>query len=548
MDSENYGLDEFLASLSSECSYDLNLISPSVSLYELDFLHQSQFSLSDLDHNTDFVLKPNCSTKCFTNPEPVFDPLEEQLLSESTWNSLCIMNNSMENHSNQVSAMAEADFPSSSEVSKNLSEAIDVAEEFVNFTSIDDICQWFDPFQEDNSNTFPESMQCDATSFSWKSVMHDYEDCLLGSMEPELNLTAPVVSSADDTCSFECLSEFDFDALIGLFSDSPIEELLRCEEANCNNPLNNSSSSVLELSSDNNEMEMMKDIPNPLNFTKNLAWFEARNNLMQPISELNTTNKKRKKVQLDLVMDDSHSIKRGETVLVHPQKKEEPKKPSKKKHKARESSRPRPKDRQRIQDCIQQLRTIIPGKDVKECSIDTLLECSIRYMNFLSSTSHYANKLEEPDKPKLIEQANGVVLQENSVDLFQEPHQTLLCPIIVEDMDHPGQMLIEMLCEEQEISLELADTIKGLGLNILKAKIETGNTKLWARFIVEANRHVTKIDVFWSLLHLVEQKNSSGLLDSSANNKHCNNVMNVGSSSGLENIKKRRRVGTFLCP
>ncbi|QHN77918.1 uncharacterized protein DS421_19g656990 [Arachis hypogaea] len=62
--------------------------------------------------------------------------------------------------------MAEADFPSNSEVSKNLLERIDVSEEFLNFTSLDEICQWFDASQEDNnSNTFPESMQCDATSF-----------------------------------------------------------------------------------------------------------------------------------------------------------------------------------------------------------------------------------------------------------------------------------------------------------------------------------------------------------------------------------------------
>ncbi|XP_020967590.1 transcription factor bHLH155-like [Arachis ipaensis] len=378
MDSKNYDLDEFFPSISFDCLYDPNPNNPSVFIYELDSLHESQLLLSDIDHNNGLVLKCNGSMKCVTDQDPLFDPLEEQVLSESALTSLCIMNNAMENqHSNQV-IMAEADFPSNSEVSKNLLERIDVSEEFLNFTSLDEICQWFDASQEDNnSNTFPESMQCDATSFSWKSVKDSYENCLLGSMEPELNLIAPVaMSSADDTASFECLSEFDFDALTGLLSDSSIEELLNCEEANCNNPLNNGSSAVLELSSENNKMEMMENISNPMNFTKNLAWFQARNNLTQPVPDLDTANK----------------IKR---------KKEEPKKPSKKKDKAGECSRPRPKDRQRIQDCIQQLRTIIPGKDVKECSIDNLLECSIRYMSFLSSTAHYANKLQEPDKPKV---------------------------------------------------------------------------------------------------------------------------------------------------
>ncbi|KAL4287551.1 hypothetical protein AHAS_Ahas19G0197500 [Arachis hypogaea] len=528
MDSKNYDLDEFFPSISFDCLYDPNPNNPSVFIYELDSLHESQLLLSDIDHNNGLVLKCNGSMKCVTDQDPLFDPLEEQVLSESALTSLCIMNNAMENqHSNQV-IMAEADFPSNSEVSKNLLERIDVSEEFLNFTSLDEICQWFDASQEDNnSNTFPESMQCDATSFSWKSVKDSYENCLLGSMEPELNLIAPVaMSSADDTASFECLSEFDFDALTGLLSDSSIEELLNCEEANCNNPLNNGSSAVLELSSENNKMEMMENISNPMNFTKNLAWFQARNNLTQPVPDLDTANK----------------IKR---------KKEEPKKPSKKKDKAGECSRPRPKDRQRIQDCIQQLRTIIPGKDVKECSIDNLLECSIRYMSFLSSTAHYANKLQEPDKPK----ANGVVLQESSVEgskhygtwSFEEPHQTLLCPIIVEDMAHPGQMLIELLCEEEGFSLELVDTIKGLGLNILKAKMETRNRKLWARFIVEANRHVTKIDVFWSLLHLVEQKNSSrtGMDSSTNNNKHCNE-MNDGSVSRLDKQQQEKESCNFF--
>ncbi|XLR49448.1 hypothetical protein HN51_000115 [Arachis hypogaea] len=535
MDSENYDLDEFLTSISFDFLYDSNPNNPSVSIYELDSLHEPQLSPSDMDHNNGLVSKCNGSTKCFTDQDPFFDPLEEQVLYESALTSSCITNNSMENqHSNQVI----------------------MAEEFLDFNSVDDICQWFDPSQEDNnSNTFVEPMQCDATSFSWKSVMDSYENCLLGSKEPESNLIEPAASSADDTASFECLSEFDFDVLRVLFSDSSIEEILNCEEAICN-PLNNGSSSVLELSSENNKMEMMENISIPMNFTKNLAWFEARNNLTQPVPDSDTTNKiKRKKVQLGLVMDDSHSIKLEETILLPPRKKEERKKLSKKKDKAGEGSRPRPKDRQRIQDCIQQLRTIIPGKDVKECSIDNLLECSIRYMSFLSSTAHYANKLQEPDKPKLIEQANGVVLQESSVEgskhcgtwSFEEPHQTLLCPIIVEDMSHPGQMLIELLCEEEGFSLEMVDTIKGLGLNILKAKMETRNKKLWARFIVEANRHVTKIDVFWSLLHLVEQKNSSGTgMDSSTNNNKYCNVMNDSSVSRLDKQQQEKESCNFF--
>lgn len=102
---------------------------------------------------------------------------------------------------------------------------------------------------------------------------------------------------------------------------------------------------------------------------------------------------------------------------------------------------------------------------------------------------------------------------------FEVGNQTMVCPIIVEDMNPPGQMLIEvrfeiimcglilfflnlchvieligivlllqMLCEDQGFFLEIVDIIKGFGLNILKAKMEIKKSKLWGRFIVEVNR------------------------------------------------------------
>ncbi|MCI20212.1 transcription factor bHLH157-like, partial [Trifolium medium] len=82
-------------------------------------------------------------------------------------------------------------------------------------------------------------------------------------------------------------------------------------------------------------------------------------------------------------------------------------KPTKKKAKPGESTRPRPKDRQQIQDCIKELRGIIPhgGK----CSIDSLLDRTIRYMLFLRGIIKYADILQEPNEPKLIDQENEVI-------------------------------------------------------------------------------------------------------------------------------------------
>lgn len=45
--------------------------------------------------------------------------------------------------------------------------------------------------------------------------------------------------------------------------------------------------------------------------------------------------------------------------------------------------------------------------------------------------------------------------------------------------------LLQMLCEERGLFLEIADLVKGLGLNILKGVMEARNDKIWARFSVE---------------------------------------------------------------
>lgn len=42
-------------------------------------------------------------------------------------------------------------------------------------------------------------------------------------------------------------------------------------------------------------------------------------------------------------------------------------------------------------------------------------------------------------------------------------------------------------------------------MTILKGVMEVRNDKIWARFAVEANRDVTRMEVFISLVHLLEQ-------------------------------------------
>ncbi|KAE8812707.1 putative basic helix-loop-helix protein [Hordeum vulgare] len=185
-----------------------------------------------------------------------------------------------------------------------------------------------------------------------------------------------------------------------------------------------------------------------------------------------------------------------------------------------ESTRPRPKDRQQIQDRVKELREIVPNS--AKCSIDALLDRTIKHMIFLQGVTKYAEKIKQADEPKMISKDSGAVLKDNSSGVvlkdnssaasnggatwaYEVAGQTMVCPIIVEDLSPPGQMLVEMLCEERGFFLEIADTIRGFGLTILKGLMELRDGKIMARFLVEANKNVTRMDIFLSLVQLLQQ-------------------------------------------
>lgn len=182
-------------------------------------------------------------------------------------------------------------------------------------------------------------------------------------------------------------------------------------------------------------------------------------------------------------------------------------KSNRKRLKPGENPRPRPKDRQMIQDRVKELREIVPNG--AKCSIDALLERTIKHMLYLQSVTKHADKLKQTGKAKIIGKEGGLHLKDNfdgrATWAFDVGSQSMVCPIIVEDLDSPRQMLVEILCEEQDFFLEIADLIRGLGLTILKGVMETRNDKIWARFAVEANRDVTRMEIFMSLVHLLEQ-------------------------------------------
>ncbi|KAK8530867.1 hypothetical protein V6N13_030799 [Hibiscus sabdariffa] len=213
------------------------------------------------------------------------------------------------------------------------------------------------------------------------------------------------------------------------------------------------------------------------------------------------------KSQVGLWIDDSYSVNAGNAVV------SSSKKPTRKRAKPGESTRPRPKDRQLIQDRIKELRGIVPHSG-KQLSIDHLLERTVKYLLFLQGVTKYADKIKQADEPKLISQENGKLHKHNTTSdgatwALEVGAQSI--PIVVKDLNPPGQMLIEMLCEDRGFFLEIAEVIKGFPLNILKGVMELQEDKIWARFIVEADNQVERTGIIWSLLPLLQQKESSGI-------------------------------------
>ncbi|BBH03506.1 Serine/threonine-protein kinase With No Lysine-related protein [Prunus dulcis] len=317
------------------------------------------------------------------------------------------------------------------------------------------------------------------------------------------------------TALTKCFSEPEVGSMTaprkGLFSELGLEELL--------NGISTTTSSVFKSSLEDlssttrkRKSECSSVNSNQVQFAR-LAGSSGSMHSTEPLYNLDKTNslvpKKDffPKSQVGLWIDDSYSVNARSAAQDKQQQAEEHTKTTRKRARPGESTRPRPKDRQQIQDRMKELRGIIPVV----ASIDSLLDRTIKYMLFLQSVTKYADKLKQAHEPKLIGKENGVVLKDNNnrsagnTWALAVEGQTVVCPIIVEDLSPPGQMLIEMLCEEQGFFLEIADIIRGFGLNILKGVMESREDKIWARFIVEANRHVTRIDVFWSLLRLLQQ-------------------------------------------
>nr|CAB3451634.1 unnamed protein product [Digitaria exilis] len=85
---------------------------------------------------------------------------------------------------------------------------------------------------------------------------------------------------------------------------------------------------------------------------------------------------------------------------------------------------------------------------------------------------------------------------ENKESYCETKKQLESFPLRVKEFDQPGHLLIEMLCEDYEVFLEMAHVLKGLEVSILKGVLEPRSDKLWARFVIEEPRLLAGIGRF----------------------------------------------------
>ncbi|KAJ7977268.1 Transcription factor [Quillaja saponaria] len=189
----------------------------------------------------------------------------------------------------------------------------------------------------------------------------------------------------------------------------------------------------------------------------------------------------------------------------------EPAKNNKKRSRPGESSRPRPRDRQLIQDRIKELRELVPNG--AKCSIDSLLEHTIKHMLFMQSISKHADKLNECAGSKIKLRHSGDITgssnyEQGSSWAMEVGGHLKVHSILVENLNKNGQMLVEMLCEECSHFLEIAEAIKSLGLTILKGATEAHGEKTWICFVVEGqnSRIIHRLDILWPLVQILQSK------------------------------------------
>ncbi|KAF7825626.1 transcription factor EMB1444-like [Senna tora] len=195
-----------------------------------------------------------------------------------------------------------------------------------------------------------------------------------------------------------------------------------------------------------------------------------------------------------------------EAIYSHKQSKSGQKLSGKKRARVVNTQRQRPRDRQLIMDRMKELRELVP--DGAKCSIDNLLDRTVKHVLYLRKITDQAEKLKQCEQKELPEYKKQKIDGNHTgrscaIDFGSELQ---VCPIVIEDLECSGHMLIEMICSENGLFLEIAQVIRQLELTILKGVLESRSSTVWARFIVEVPRGFHRMDVLCPLLHLLQQR------------------------------------------
>ncbi|KAE8689786.1 Basic helix-loop-helix DNA-binding superfamily protein [Hibiscus syriacus] len=180
------------------------------------------------------------------------------------------------------------------------------------------------------------------------------------------------------------------------------------------------------------------------------------------------------------------------------------------KKRARPGDNPRPRDRQMIQERLKELRELVPNGP--KYSIDALLDQTVKHMLYLRSVTKQAEKLrqwvdrEVSDLKNMRLSVTKDGYQNGTSWAFEIGDERKVCPIVVKDLAYPGHLLIEMICNEHGLFLDIAQVIQSFNLTILKGVMGSCSNNTWAHFIVEASSGFHRLDIFWPLMKLLQRQ------------------------------------------
>ncbi|KAA8518944.1 hypothetical protein F0562_016282 [Nyssa sinensis] len=148
---------------------------------------------------------------------------------------------------------------------------------------------------------------------------------------------------------------------------------------------------------------------------------------------------------MSTLIEEKQQQKKGYSYL-QPRKGPKPSNVSKRRARPGDNQKPRPRDRQLIQDRVKELRELVPNGT--KCSIDGLLDQTIKHMLFLRNVTDQADKLrqwahqEVIDRKDLKSSESKGACQNGTSWAFELGSELQVCPIVVEDLECPGHMLI----------------------------------------------------------------------------------------------------------